>query len=548
MHILANMIICFLLLIAIAPTSVLALHSCGSFTNTGMFEPFEARDIYGMKTGYKYILHPMQSLTQHATGHDPILIGNYEYTSGMAHDVTHHYTNGDECVLNGVASPRTGTVSFVCGGGNGHEEVIQTIEGPQCTYQMIVASAACCIELPPPPPPPPIRICGSFTNQELLSFTSDNGWNFKFSPFQTVTRSRMDEDTYTYSLGTYDRTEGTAYDVIHHYTNGGDCWGGSIETQVSFVCGDSAHEEITQVTQTTACSHQLVIASASCCTPVPVLSCKTDPRSFLDLQVTSETFNMQINLGNNVLRYTDIDYGKYASTNLMGLVTQTYDNGAVGHTCETEGIPYGHRKTIVHFKCGFSRKIIDVTEEFQCKLFVTLEMPGCCTNSEWNYLQTIYHTTASAIPANTMSTPVDIISSSDVTVPVDVTSSPDVTVPVDIISSTDVMLPFNFSSSSEVTLPVGITSSPDVTVPVDISSAPHVTVNLHLDNKEGRHNDMDSSTNAIVVVVWLVLSMICIFVVIGIVYNQTNETHDYSGGEQPAVNAKKAIPFDKIGI
>ena len=512
----AKMIIYFLFILTIACVPVRALHTCGSFpAGLESLPPFtHISDGFGSM--YTYTLHPNKKIEQYPYGQSSskLLVGTYSHSTGTGNDIIHHYTNGKADI---PGSKRQATVSFECERQITYDIVTKAIENPQYTYTFTVLSPACC---PLSPPPPPLHLCGTFADPSSISFGA-----YTLLPGQQVTISQAGATTA--SLGTYEYTAGTGVDQNQYYTNGRECSSGSTQTIVSFVCRSSASEQIVQGFQESACTHRLTILSAACCViptppPPPILSCEVDPLSLQGVLISSKQFQLRIGIGEFVQNMNGGSLGTYSSTHMGNTVQQHYTGGETDYICgpTADSVPYGHHSSVVNFKCGLTRQMVGVTHETACNKVIILEMPECCTISELNELHAAWKPSTTTGGTSSVDVEADMgmtstsTSTTDVGLPVavNVTSSPDMTVSIDTTSPTD------------VTLPVDSTSSTDVTLPVDITSAPHVTLNLHLDHKGDNGDGMDSSTNAVVVIVWLVMSMVCCLVVVYIVYNKAGDT------------------------
>ena len=558
------MIVYFFFILAVAP--VHAMHTCGVIVPGEPLAPFQDPD---PNRPYTYTHSPdkwemIPNLQTTPGGH--YKLGSYAKTELTGIDTKHHYTGGD--------GARSSTVSFQCAPGSSADMVVDVQELPALHYKITIGSAACCPPLPPPSPPP--RLCGSFANTGPLKFTPQGvSWVYIVQPYQTAERTSSDGGIV--SLGTYSKTEDSGSGIAHYYTNGDACWLGQVQTILSFECDyDASVEEIISAVVTEyACTHTLTIRSAACCaatpmpslhptrapslypTPMPSLyptrapttplsaSCDRDPWSFKGLRVNSDLYGLFIILGESVKSHDGINYGDTVSS---GQAIQNYIGGDVHYTCASlDGAFYGHRSSVIQFHCGLDREVVHVAEGLACQKVIKLNMPGCCTTSEWNELHANRQTTTSVstLTATGGASPVDIdtdVDGSTSTTHVDTdmgvtttTSNTDVELPiaVNVTSSPDVTVSIDTTSPTDLSLPVDSTSSTDVSLPIDITSAPHITLNLHLDNKEDRDDGLDSSSNAAAVVILIVMSMFCILLVGGIVYSATaqniadrNSKHD----------------------
>jgi hypothetical protein len=204
---------------------------------------------------------------------------------------------------------------------------------------------------------------------------------------------------------------------------------------VNYECGGSTLDEnvVTNVMEHNTCEYTFTVASRACCTSAPTRvptadptphptdepsrspssmptklpthaptavptsvptfddipnSCAQDPVNFAGLQLVSPVMHTTLTIGSHVTMQGGVlNCGRLASSGVTDYVTtQMYTAGDIGLTCATVGIPYGHRETMVQYRCGPRREIISVGEPASCSFILQVQMPNCCTVEESNAL------------------------------------------------------------------------------------------------------------------------------------------------------------------
>ena len=277
---------------------------------------------------------------------------------------------------------------------------------------------------------PSVAKCACGQDSTPLSFstcgtTCTSGEHaYTLTPFQKVMQTGEHGD---HLCGTYTEPAtsgatvvgGSETSAVHYYNDQGASSGcpsgntGRMST-VNYACG--ATRKILDVKESGTCKYVIEVRTPSCCTSAPTGlptgtpmqgpthlpshshtptkmpspppengSCHQNPQSFKGQKVGNSKFNAELVIGESVTCQSGRDCGNYNSTSAMGhTTTQIYNNGEFGIGCETPPIPYGRRESIIQFQCGLTRQITDLVETARCLYLITLQMPACCTSSEWD--------------------------------------------------------------------------------------------------------------------------------------------------------------------